>query len=376
MSRLDATALLALHRELVATPSVSGDERAAAELVASWLDLPRVRVERIGDSVLALAGQGPLLLLDTHLDTVPPAPGWTRPPFEATVEGGRVYGLGANDAKASVAAMLAAFRSLITDIQTSPLGLTLALALVAGEETKSQGTRDVLDWLEKNGLEIFAAVVGEPTGLDLAIAQKGLLVLELVADGQAAHAAHARTLGVPNAAFRLAHDLVALEEVDLGPSHPLLGATTLEPTVVRAGTARNVVPAEASAILDVRTTPATRPAEVVARVRAAVAGEIRIHSDRFAPRQTVVASAIVDAATAARPEAMRYGSATLSDWALLSPDVPAIKVGPGRSERSHRPDELVLESEVVDGARFYELLVRELATRMAARVPVAHELSR
>jgi len=364
MSRLDDAGLLALHRELVATPSVSGEERAAADLVAARLAAhggAGVRIERLGASgatLLALAGDGPLLVLDSHLDTVPEVPGWTRPPFAATVEDGRVYGVGANDAKASVAAMLAAFVALAGE----PCGLTVGLALVAEEETRSQGTRDVLDRLAAEEREIAAAIVGEPTGLDLAVAQKGLLILELRAAGDAAHAAHARALGARNAAFRLARDLVALAELELAPGHPLLGATTLEATVLRAGTARNVVPAEASAVLDVRTTPGTTPEEIVTRLGRAVTGEIVVRSDRFAPRRTVE-GALLAAAIAVRPEARRYGSATLSDWALLPPDLPAIKVGPGRSERSHTPDEFVLESEIVDGARFYEAVARQLAAR-------------
>jgi len=138
--------------------------------------------------------------------------------------------------------------------------------------------------------------------------------------------------------------------------------------VLRAGSARNVVPAEASAILDVRTTPATPPAQLVERLRRAIAGELAVVSDRFAPRATPTDSALLAAAAAARPAARRYGSATLSDWALLPPEVPGIKVGPGRSERSHTADEFVLESEVVDGARFYERLAVALAARLAETV--------
>lgn len=365
MSRLGDAEILDLHRELVATPSVSGDEGAVAAVAARRLELPGVRLERLGDSLLATAGDGPLVLFDTHLDTVPPAAGWTRQPFAATVEGERIYGLGANDAKAAAAAMLAAFRAMAGE----PLGVTLALALVAREETTSQGTRDVLDRLAARGLPVVAAVFGEPTGLDLAVAQKGLLVLELVAHGRAAHAAHAAALGAPNAALLLARDLVALAALDLGPAHPQLGPTTLEPTVLRAGEARNATPAEATALLDVRTTPATPPGELVARLRAAVAGELRVRSDRFAPRATPEGSPLLAAALTARPEATCYGSATLSDWALLSDGVPGIKVGPGRSERSHTADEFVLASELLDGARFYERLAVDLARRLAVPVP-------
>lgn len=360
--RLAAEELLELHARLIEIPSLSGEEGAIADFAAGFLTARGARVERIGHSLVATAGAGPLLLFDSHLDTVPPGPGWRREPFAATREAGRVYGLGANDAKASVAAMTAAFLELAPE----PLGVTLALALVAEEETKSRGTRDVLDWLAVHGLAVAGAIFGEPTGLDLAVAQKGLVVLELTARGEAAHAAHARALGAANAARRLARDLVALEGLDLGPDHPQLGATTLEPTVVRAGSARNVVPAEASAILDVRATPLVAPETLVARVRAAVAGEVRVVSDRFAPRQTPAGSALLAAARAARPEARRYGSATLSDWALLPAGTPGIKVGPGRSERSHTPDEYVDESELLDGAQFYAALARAFARQLEA----------
>jgi acetylornithine deacetylase len=366
MSRLADAALLELHRELVAIPSVSGEEQAIADRLAAFLGEHDVVPERLGDSLLALAGAGPALLLDTHLDTVPPTSGWSFEPFDATRADGRVYGLGAGDAKASVAAMTAAFLAALPP----PPGVTLALALVAGEETTGQGTRDVLDRLARLGLPLAGAIFGEPTGLDLAVAQKGLLVLELAATGEAAHAAHARRLGAANAAARLARDLVALDGVALGPDHPELGPTTLQPTVVRAGEARNVVPAAASAILDVRTTPASPPEEVLARLRAAVTGELRVLSDRFAPRETPAAGPLLAAARAARPAARIYGSPTLSDWALLPAGVAGLKVGPGRSERSHAADEFVDEREILEGASLFEAIVRAFARRrVAAEVP-------
>jgi acetylornithine deacetylase len=357
---LDDAKLLALHRELVATPSVSGSEAAIAGRLAGFLAAHGVACERLGDSLLATIGEGPLLLLDSHLDTVPPAPGWSRDPFAATVVAGRIHGLGANDAKASVAAMVAAFLALAAD----PPPLALALALAACEETTGRGTREVLDALFAAGRPVAGAVFGEPTGLELAVAQKGLLVLELVATGTAAHAAHARRLGAVNAARLLARDLVALGDLDVRPEHPRLGETTIEPTVVRAGTARNVVPAEATAILDVRTTPALPPAEVLTRLRARVISEVRVLSERFAPRETPP-GALLAAARAATSGAREYGSATLSDWALLPEGVPGIKLGPGASERSHTPDEWVVESEILDGARCYEALARAFAAARA-----------
>jgi acetylornithine deacetylase len=354
--------VLALHRSVTAIPSVSGEEAALADFLEARLRQAGVSPVRVGNSLLAFAGHGPMLLLDTHIDTVPPAPGWTRDPWNVEEVDGRIYGLGSNDAKAAVVGMLAAFLTF-RDVD---LPFTLALALVEGEETRGIGTGAVLEELARRGVRPAAAVVGEPTELDLAVAQKGLMVLELVAKGEACHAAHAATLQAPNAARRLARDIVALEAVDFGPPHARLGPITLEPTRVQAGTARNVVPAEASAILDVRTTPALPRTEVVRRIESVVGdgSEVRVLSDRLLPREIEESSPLVKAALRVRPEARLYGSPTLSDMALLD-GIPAIKCGPGRSERSHTPDEFVLASEVVDGARFYTRLVGAYAEGLA-----------
>jgi acetylornithine deacetylase len=351
--------ILALHRAITAIRSVSGEEAALADFLGDLLRRNRVAVTRLGASLLATVGEGPVLLFDTHLDTVPPAPGWTRDPWDARVEDGRVYGLGANDAKASVAAMTAAFLAF----REAALPFTLALALVEAEETRGTGTEAVLAELSRRGTPPEAAVVGEPTGLDIAIAQKGLMVLELVARGEACHAANAASLGAANAARRLAHDLVALEGVDLGAPHPRLGPVTVEPTQLRAGTARNVLPGEATALLDVRTTPGLHGRGLVERLEATVTGEVRVLSERLRPRETPETSPLVDAAREARPEARLFGSATLSDLVFME-GIPAVKCGPGRSERSHTADEYVLESEILDGARFYTRLVRAWAERL------------
>jgi len=349
--------LLALHRELVATPSVSGDEKALADRLEDWMAARRWRPERLGNSLLVTAGRGPLLLLDTHIDTVPPGAGWTRDPATATVEGDRIYGLGANDAKAAAAALLGAFSELARE----DLPITLALALVEGEETRGIGTETVLAALDERGRRPAAAVVGEPTGLDVAVAQKGLLILRLVASGDACHAAHAAALGARNAIHSLARDLVGLDDLDLGPDHPVLGPTSLQPTVVEGGAARNVVPASASAVLDLRTTPATSHRSLIERVRAKLEhSTLEVISRRLEPRETAPHHAVVEAAVRAGPDARVYGSSTLSDMVFMQ-DIPAVKVGPGRSERSHTPDEFVLASEVLDGRRYYVDLVRGYA---------------
>lgn len=364
MSLSDAE-LLALHAELVATPSVSGAEGPIADRMAGFLAAHGAAVERLGDTLLAFTGPpsggAPLVVFDSHLDTVPAAPGWSRDPTRATREADRIYGLGANDAKASAAAMTAAFLAAAG----GELPFTLALALVEGEETTSAGTARVVAALAERGLAPWAAVVGEPTSLDVAVAQKGLLVLELVARGEAAHAAHARALGARNAALALARDLVALAALPPGPEDPWLGRATVEPTVLSAGSARNVVPAEARAVLDCRTVPAEPPEDLVARLAAAVEGELAVLSDRLRPVATAIDSPLVAAARRARPSASLYGSATLSDLVFFR-DCPAIKVGPGESARSHRADEYVRADELIAGAAFYRRLLDELAAELAA----------
>lgn len=356
--RLGDAEVLALHRRLVGIRSPSGEEAEIADALAGILAAHGVAAQRLGNSLLAVAGEGPLLLFDSHLDTVPPAAGWTLDPWTVTVRDGRVIGLGSNDAKASVVAMTAAF----LDVAASALPFAVALALAEGEETSGRGTAAVLAELAARGTSPAAAVIGEPTGLDLAVAQKGLLVLELVARGDACHAAHAAALGARNAVCELARELAALEGLDLGPAHAELGRATLEPTVLRAGEAHNALPGEATALLDVRTTPAVPAAEIVARVRARTGGEVRVRSDRFQPCATPVAAGLVEAARRVNPAARLFGSATLSDMAQLV-GVPAIKCGPGRSERSHTPDEWVEEEEILAGVRFYRGLVGELGRR-------------
>ncbi|MEO8197193.1 MAG: M20/M25/M40 family metallo-hydrolase [Thermoanaerobaculia bacterium] len=366
--RLSREELLALHRDLVATPSVSGDEVAIVSWLLAFLQDRGLTTERVGGSLVAWTGKAPvkgglesvaLVVLNTHVDTVPLAPGWTREPFQPASEAGKVFGLGANDAKAAVAAMTAAFLA----VAEVDLPFTLALTLVRGEETKSVGTAEIVAEFARREIEPAMAVVGEPTGLDLAVAQKGLLVLELVARGEAAHAAHARTLSARNAIVALARDIAAIAVLPEGPVDPYLGRATVEPTVVSGGSARNVVPAEARAVLDCRTVPAEPPAALLARLRAAVESEVVVLSDRLVPVATDPESALVAAALRARPMARLYGSATLSDLTFFR-GIPALKVGPGQSERSHRPDEFVLEDEIVAGAEFYERLLLELAAAM------------
>ena len=360
MSGLAAEDVLDLHRRLVAIPSVSGDETAIGDFLTAWLTERGAVVERIERNLLVRApasrGAADLLFL-SHLDTVPPSPGWTRAPWQVETIDGRVFGLGSNDAKASVAAMCAAF---VDRLRAAGAG-SLDLLLVADEETGGRGAELVLPELSRRGETPRAAVVGEPTGLDLAVAQKGLMILELEEEGDACHAAHARARGARNALLALARDLVVLESRSVGDDHPLLGPVTVTPTLAEAGTVKNRVPDRARAVLDVRTTPGTSAPALVARLQEGLTGQIKVRSSRLEARATPSGAPLLALMESLRPAARRFGSPTMSDWVWLG-EVPSVKCGPGATERSHAADEWVHEDEVLEAHRFY----RDLA---AAWVP-------
>ncbi|MBI4422643.1 MAG: M20/M25/M40 family metallo-hydrolase [Elusimicrobia bacterium] len=342
------TSAAGLLGELVRTPSESGAEEAVADRLEAELKALGLGPVRVGRSLYAVLGRGgKLLLLNSHLDTVPPGEGWTRPPLGAVVEAGRLYGRGSNDAKGSVAAMLlGAARAYAS----APPPGRVCLAFGCEEETSNRGIADLLARVPQPD----AAVVGEPTGLQPAVAQKGLLLLTVTAKGRSAHAAWG---GGVNAVHAAAKDILALASVSFDREHPVLGRPSLEVTQVEGGRRHNVIPDRCTLVVDIRTTPAYAPDELVAMVRATVRGEVEVRSRRLESVDTPVGHPIVRAALAANPGATPFGSPTVSDWAYLKGN-PAVKAGPGDSRRSHAPDEYLELAELEAGVLFYERLIR------------------
>ncbi len=297
---------------------------------------------------------GPTLLLCSHVDTVPATAAWTRDPWVPTREGGRLYGLGANDAKASVAAMAVAF------LEARPRAGRLVFAAVCEEEVGRGGLEAFLPSLPAPDF----AIIGEPTGLDIATAQNGLLILDATAHGRAGHAARPHL--ADNALYTAAHDIVALEALaaqGLDRVHATAGRTTLAVTVCSAGDRHNVIPGEARYTVDLRTTPAYTHDELVHLVRASVRAEVTVRSGRFQPVQTPEGAAVLVAAlhAMARSGAVprQFHSPTLSDWAHLG-NVAAIKWGPGLSEVSHTSDEWVETAMVERAAGLYATVADEV----------------
>jgi acetylornithine deacetylase len=344
-----------LLRELVAIPSVSGEETDLAvfveETVRRWgLDVVRdsngVRIEVHGWNV------GPTLAYVSHLDVVPPGAGWTRDPFVPSIEGTRLYGRGAGDAKASVAAMLYAAKDVVDKGGMDSGRLVVLLGF--GEETKNT----TMGAAAEAAGDIDAAVIGEPTGLDFAIAQRGLLMVDLVAQGDQRHAAYATADGeFTNAPLVLARDLLKLDGLFVGRSHPILGRATATATMLEAGVSRNVTPPVARAVLDVRSTPDWSHEELAQELRRSLSSDVIVTSRRLVPCETPPGSPLLATASRLRPEAAHFGSPTCSDWVFFR-EYDAFKCGPGVSRRSHTADEYVDVPEVMAARSFYGELVR------------------
>jgi acetylornithine deacetylase len=344
-----------LLRELIAIPSISGQETDLAvfveETARRWgLDVVRnthgIRVEVRG------WGAGPTIALASHLDVVPPGAGWTRDPFTPAIEGTRLYGRGSGDAKASVAAMLYAARDIV-DSGGMDVGRLLVL-FGYGEETKNTSMGGAV---EEAG-EIDAAVIGEPTSLDFAIAQRGLLMVDLLAQGDQRHAAYAGGEdGFTNAVQILARDLIKLDLAFEARTHPVLGKAMATATMIEAGVSRNITPPVARAVLDIRSTPDWTHEELAAELRAFLTSDVIVTSRRLTPCETPPGSRLLATASRLRPAATHFGSPTCSDWVFFG-DRDAIKCGPGTSRRSHTADEYVDIPEVTAARSFYGELVR------------------
>jgi len=345
--------VLGLLKSMIRFPSLSGEEGEIADFVEQHVDRSGVRVQRYDDNVVFSVGRGPdTLLLNTHLDVVPPAANHPYDPFDPVETDGVLYGRGSVDAKASGAAMTTALLSLAAE-GWRPEGGRLMVALTTNEESggKENGLQDVRPELPS----LDAAVVGEPTLLRPCVAQKGLLILTLHAHGEAAHAGRSH-LGV-NAISKAATAIGQLEALSLDRADPFLGTPSVTVTMIEGGSAKNVVPEHCECTVDVRTTPAYTHDEIVELVREAVDVEVEVYSDRLVPCATPEGARIRRAARAAVPDAEPFGSPTCSDWVFLH-DVPAVKLGPGPSERSHTAGERIEVDEVRRAVDVYRTLAR------------------
>ena len=336
-----------LLQTLISTPSLSRQEAATAEVIESFLRERGLQPERYLNNVFVKARNWqpgrPVVLLNSHHDTVKAAAGYTRDPHSPDIEDGRLYGLGSNDAGGALVSLISAFVALENDQR---LGCNLILAATAEEEISGpNGIAAVLPLLGK----VDAAIVGEPTLLDYAVAERGLVVIDGLATGRSGHAA--RKEG-ENALYKALEAIQAIREhVFVRPS-ALLDATQATVTVLNSGTQHNVVPDRAAFQIDLRVNEMYSNEEAVGELQAIcptatlTPRSLRLQSSKISADHPLVRGGRV-----ARPEAVLYGSPTLSDQALMP--FSTLKLGPGDSARSHTADEFIYLHEIESARQLY-----------------------
>ena len=339
--------MISLLQQLIAIPSLSRDEGAVADFLESWLTEQGLAPHRCGNNLWCCHGTGPAVLLDAHIDTVKPVTGWTRDPFTPSLEDGRLYGLGSNDDGGSVVALIAAYRRLIA----KPQPYTLILSLSAEEETSGRkGLEISLLEMEAACGPISFGVFGEPTSLEMAVAEKGLMVLDCTVTGKAGHAA--RDTGI-NAIYKALPAIEWFRNKQFEKVSPLLGPVKMTVTQIQAGTQHNVIPDVCTFVVDTRSNGLYTNEELLELIQAEVPCQAVARSTRLCGSSIAEDHPLVQRAKELGIPTV--GSPTLSNQALCR--FPSVKIGPGNSSRSHTADEYV---DVADIGKATELYVQLL----------------
>lgn len=342
---------LALLQRLIAIPSLSKEEDKTADEIAVFLEQRGVNIHRKGNNVWAynqhFDAKKPTILLNSHHDTVKPNQGYTRDPFLPEIIDGKLYGLGSNDAGGALVSLIATF---LYFYPKENLKYNILIAATAEEEISGkEGLERIVPDLGK--LEF--AIVGEPTEMHLAVAEKGLLVLDCVAKGKSGHAA--RNEG-ENAIYHALKDIAWFRDYQFTKVSPTLGPIKTTVTIINAGSQHNVVPDQCQFTVDVRVTDAYTNEEVLKIIRQFVDCEVIPRSTRLKPSSIPIDHPIVQAGIALGRKT--YGSPTTSDQALLN--IPSLKCGPGDSARSHTADEFIYVDEIEEGIKLYVKMISEI----------------
>lgn len=354
MNLLDqlTTDAIDLLRRLIATPSFSREEERTADVLEEFFRERNLPFSRLRNNLWLknryYHPDRPTVLLNSHHDTVKPNPSWTLDPFQPLEREGKLYGLGSNDAGGCLVGLLAAFQYFY---HRTDLRYNVVFAASAEEEISGRDGMELLFQSGKLG-PIDFAIVGEPTEMHLAVAEKGLLVLDCVAQGRAGHAA--REEG-DNAIYRALDDIQWLRTYQFPKVSPVLGPMKTSVTIINAGTQHNVVPDVCRFTIDVRVTEQYSLEETIQILRQHLQSEVLARSVRLRPSSIPTDHPIVQAGIALGRKT--YGSPTTSDQAVI--DAPSLKLGPGHSERSHTADEFIYLREIEEGIGLYvELLKR------------------
>lgn len=345
---MNCGACIELLKQLIATPRISRDETAAADLLENYMReqglTPQRHHNNLWEVVPDYDENRPTLLLNAHIDTVRPVSAWTRNPNEPTLtDEGILYGIGSNDDGASLVTLLATYIALRNTTQSYNL---IFLASAEEEVSGQNGISSTLPLLPP----ISVALVGEPTCMQPAIAEKGLMVLDCTAHGKAGHAA--RNEG-DNAIYHAIDDINWFRTFQFPKQTPMLGPVKMTVTIINAGTQHNVIPDQCTFTVDVRSNECYSNEEIYDIIRQHVSSEVKARSFRLNSSRIDANHPLLQRAIALGKQP--FGSPTLSDQALMR--FPSMKMGPGDSRRSHTADEYILVSEIEDALQTYRTML-------------------
>lgn len=347
---------LELLKRLISTPSFSGEEDETAGHLADWFEAEGIAFEAWGNNLYAWQAPydptKPTLLLNSHHDTVRPNAAYTRNPFEAEIEGDRLYGLGSNDAGGSLVCLLGCFAHFCEGKRELPFNLLMAAT--AEEETAGPNS---LEGLLSHLPAIDLAIVGEPTLLDMAIAEKGLIVYDAKVEGTPSHAAHPNE---DNCIYNAIEVLEWFRDFRFPEESDSLGPVKLTVTQIKAGTQHNVVPADVDLVIDVRVNDCYSNADIDRLLQEQAPCSLKARSLRLESSSIPMDHPLVQSGLSLGKST--YGSPTLSDQAALS--CPSLKMGPGDSRRSHSANEFIQLAEVRQGLEDYIRLIEGYIQRI------------
>ena len=334
---------ITLLSSLISIPSVSREEEQVADFLQNYMERSGIMTGRSGNNIWCISPmfdpKKPTILLNSHIDTVKPVNGWRKQPFTAKMEDGKLYGLGSNDAGASVVSLFEVYRYLSATEQAYNL---IFLASCEEEVSGKNGIESVLPQLPP----IALGVVGEPTEMHPAIAEKGLMVLDVTAHGKAGHAA--RNEG-ENAIYKALDDIQWFRNYRFPKESSFLGPVKMSVTQVNAGTQHNVVPDICTFVVDIRSNECYSNEDLFQEICSHIQSEakarsFRLNSSHIDAEHPFVKRAVELGRTP-------FGSPTLSDQALMH--FPSVKIGPGKSSRSHTADEYIRVSEIEEAIGMY-----------------------
>ena len=344
---MDASQSYELLKKLIAIPSTSRDEKAVADFYERYMKDAGLKVNRVENNLWIgpenIDAEKPTLMLNAHMDTVKPVNGWVHDPFTPTEEDGRLIGLGSNDCGGGLVSLLAVYSQLTQKEQ--PYNLIYA----ASAEEEVSG-KNGMELLLKSLPKIDVALVGEPTGMKMGVAEKGLMVLDCTAHGKAGHAA--RNEG-DNAIYHALVDIDWFKTYRFAKESDVLGPVKMSVTMINAGTQHNVIPDQCTFVVDVRTNECYTNQQVLDEISLQVFCDVKARSTRLNSSHIDLSHPIVVKGREMGIET--FGSPTLSDQALMS--FPSLKMGPGESSRSHTAEEYITKEEIESAVQTYITLL-------------------